>query len=183
VTEPPDEWVEAFKGHAEQWDSSFFAPMSISCAETESLLGMRFPRSYLDFVDELRANDVSVGDTVEGFAEDVSPFWPKHLVPFFHDGFGDCHCFDTRSPSPEGEYPIVCWSHELTRDENLAEAEEPPCGSFPDWADFYVHHEIGGEGRAPGSACSIGCLLTILAIALVVFLTVVGVVTVWRWIW
>ena len=44
---------------------------------------------------------------------------PPFLVAFYNDGMGNQVCFDTRTRSSDGEYPVVFWDHELDPQENV----------------------------------------------------------------
>jgi hypothetical protein len=174
------EWVELFEQHGQRYTSAFYAPVNVSQAEAEQELGIQLPRSYLAFVEALQASDLPLEDVVEGYHDDAYPSWPEYLVPFFHDGMGNCYAFDTRCRSPEGEYPIVYWDHERTRDENIVRMGETDA-SFPEWVERCARDEISGRAwQASGSRTAIGCIA---AVCLAVFLMVVGAVAVWNWMW
>ena len=51
----------------------------------------------------------------------------SHLLPFAEFGTGDFYCFDYTGEHPDGEYPVVRWSHE-TGD------TEPRAKSFTEFA-------------------------------------------------
>lgn len=111
-------------------------PTDSQIRDTEQKLGIKFPPSFLTYLQE--ANDVQlrywetywVGDESLGWRNivaaneaerDTDAPLPSYLVAFFNNGCGDQLCFDTRHRSSEGEYPIVFWDHELSVDDNLAD--------------------------------------------------------------
>jgi hypothetical protein len=61
-------------------------------------------------------------------AEASSPL-PAFLVAFYNDGMGNQLCFDRRTRTGGGEYPVVFWDHELDAQENL-EASARAAESF-----------------------------------------------------
>jgi hypothetical protein len=49
-----------------------------------------------------------------------------HLLPFADFGTGDYYCFDLRAATPDGEMPVVHWSHETGE----TEFRSPTFGDF-----------------------------------------------------
>ena len=41
----------------------------------------------------------------------------SYIVPFYHDGFGNFACFDTRKINKNGSCPIVFWEHDVEYNE------------------------------------------------------------------
>lgn len=99
----------------------------IEAAERE--LGVRFPRSYTDFLLKLGWID-SPYITVCGLGSDadwrtdlmasVKSWWygvdadirpPRSLIPIVDDGSGSVYCLDI-SQMREAECPVVFWDHE-----------------------------------------------------------------------
>jgi hypothetical protein len=115
---------EHFKKLNDSIHASFFMPIACSRAEAEEKLQMQFPRSYLDLVGKVEEVGCASMDIVESYEAERCNYWPEYLVPFYQDGYGNCYCFDRRTRSEDGEYPIVFWDHHLTRDENIVRVAE-----------------------------------------------------------
>jgi SMI1-KNR4 cell-wall len=112
-------------------------PTAAAVAEGERTLNLTFPTSFTHFMSTCRemhlplcarfywvgtAGDPGTDDIVRAnrveHEESSSPL-PGFLVAFYNDGMGNQICFDTRSRSEAGEYPVVFWDHELDSQENL----------------------------------------------------------------
>lgn len=52
----------------------------------------------------------------DGFEDEEADL--SHLLPFASPGTGDLYCFDYRRPCPDGEVPVVLWSHETGQTED-----------------------------------------------------------------
>lgn len=112
-------------------------PTEQQVCDVESLLGVKFPPSYRDYL--LHYSDVnfeafelyrvfqdgSYLDMVKEIheAHDLVEL-PTHLLPFLHDN-GDYYCFDLSTPGPE--YKVVFWSHNGIVDESWTD--------FAAWVD------------------------------------------------
>jgi len=57
--------------------------------------------------------------------EEASSPLPDFLVAFYNDGMGNQVCFDTRTRTETGEYPVVFWDHELDSHENPQASARP----------------------------------------------------------
>lgn len=132
-------------------------PSQADVAEAEKALNLSLPASFTQFMNTcgemelpLCARFYWVGtggpdnivsaNKVEH--EDAGSPLPPFLVAFYDDGMGNQLCFDTRTRTEAGEYPVVFWDHELDPEENLqasgraAESFENAgvvAVSFPEW--------------------------------------------------
>lgn len=77
----------------------------------------RDPRKTWDSI--VRHYENSWAEWVSNF-EDDQDF--SHLLPFAEYGTGDFYCFDYSSPTSDGEYKIVRWSHETGETEHRADS-------------------------------------------------------------
>lgn len=110
-------------------------PTPEELAATESYLGAPLPPSFKVFLAKAGCYKLRfwetfwVGDDSLGYRniieanrserEDADPALPPFLITFRNNGMGDQLCFDTRSKSATGEYPVVLWDHESPADEDL----------------------------------------------------------------
>ena len=134
-------------------------PSDEAVARAEADLSIKFPGSFVSFLRESHAMKLPLcaqfywigGESLgaDGIVaanrrehEEAGSPLPRFLVAFYNDGMGNQVCFDIRRCSPDGEYPIVFWDHELGAEENLsasqraAESSESAgiiATSFPDW--------------------------------------------------
>ena len=143
-------------------------PGQTAVAEAEKLLKLTLPASFTEFLRTTRqmrlpvcarfywvgtpgggGSDDIVGANRIEHAEPSSPL-PEFLVAFYNDGMGNQVCFDTRTRSESGEYPVVFWDHELDAQENLQASTRPADGfesagvvatSFSEWLDK-LHERI-----------------------------------------
>ncbi len=112
-------------------------PSQTAVAEAEKALELTFPASFRQFLSTTPqmhlprcarfywvgtagsdgSEDIVRANRVEH--EDASSPLPDFLVAFYSDGMGNQVCFDTRTRSETGEYPVVFWDHELDSQENL----------------------------------------------------------------
>ena len=111
---------------------AFPGPVSgATIREAEKELGVKFPESYIAFLQELggadfpfdiyglepeRPNPDDVGAwSVVGMTQDermeVLPQMPHHLVALCPDGGGNHWCLDT-SHIQDGDCPVVMWLHD-----------------------------------------------------------------------
>lgn len=115
-------------------------PSDDAVARAEAALSIKFPGSFISFLRESRTmqlplcarfyriggESLGADDIVDAnrqeHEESSSPLSP-FLIAFYNDGMGNQVCVDQRRCSPDGEYPIVFWDHELGADENLAASE------------------------------------------------------------
>jgi cell wall assembly regulator SMI1 len=79
---------------------------------------------YLEGVRILPIPDErDIPNTWDSIVRHNTEFWPDenfededmefdHLLPFAKFGTGDYYCFDYSQEQPDGEYPVVLWSHE-----------------------------------------------------------------------
>jgi hypothetical protein len=122
-------------------------PSQLAVAEAEKALNLRFPASFTEFLRTTRqmhlppcarlywvgtagsagSDDIVRANRVEH--EEASSPLADFLVAFYNDGMGNQVCFDTRTRSETGEYPVVFWDPELDSQENLA-ASTRPADSF-----------------------------------------------------
>jgi hypothetical protein len=137
-------------------------PTADAVASAESVLGIRFPVSFVSFMQESRpmelplcaefywvgADSLGSRHIVAANLREREDVLPHFLVAFYNDGMGNRVCFDTRR-SEGGEYPIVYWDHELEAEENLAasghaavnfESAGVVAASFPEW--LKRHYEM-----------------------------------------
>ena len=179
MTEEPNT-VERFRNASSWFGAHFLAPLSCSAAEAEQKLGIRFPAAYLELVVDLKSQGIRMGDIVDSMSEHFSLTWPKRLVPFFVDGGSNYYCFDSATNTPEGEPPIVFWDHEMNREENLLYPSHY-VGTFASWVSRYSKEEVPDKPpRRFAKLRAAGCVVMLCAL---VFLSVVGAVTVVRWFW
>ena len=109
-------------------------PSQTAVAEAEKALNLTFPTSFTHFmrasgdmelppcarfcwVGTAGTDNIVSANRVE-HEESSSPL-PPFFVAFYNDGMGNQLCFDTRSRTEAGEYPVVFWDHELCPQENL----------------------------------------------------------------
>lgn len=120
-------------------------PTAATFQSLELRYGCKFPPSYLEYC-RFHAVNVPLGDNAFMWAsadpkEDAyasleaaiigARVWriPSHFVPFWEDE-GNFYCFDTRTVSADGEFPIVFWDHDDPRGSAKA---EPEFASFVEW--------------------------------------------------
>jgi hypothetical protein len=132
-------------------------PKETAVEEAEKALNLTFPTSFTRFmrasgdmelplcarfywVGSAGTDNIVSANKVEH--EGSSSPLPLFLVAFYNDGMGNQLCFDTRTRTEGGEYPVVFWDHELDPQENLeassraAESFESAgvvAPSFPEW--------------------------------------------------
>ena len=169
------EIIHKFKNAQQECGAGFLAIESCSRPEAEEELGIVFPQSYLDLVSKLKDAREPMQDIVTSYREPAYTAWPEWLVPFFQDGHGNCYCFDTRSPPRDGEYPIVFWDHEFSRDENIARAGRTDA-SFPEWVDRYGKAEVTTVSSPANRFVEIGCLVLLILLAILAGLGIVQVI-------
>lgn len=143
-------------------------PSQAGIAEAEKALNLIMPPSFTRFMSTIRemrlplcarfywigtagstgTDDIVRANQVE-HEESSSPL-PSFLVAFYNDGMGNQVCFDTRTRSKDGEYPVVFWDHELGLHENLEactratesfESAGVVAASFPEWLNK-LHERI-----------------------------------------
>ncbi len=136
-------------------------PSNEAAAKADSMLGIKFPKSFVGFMQRQRplklppcASFYWIGADTLGMSNIIaaneqehtvaSVPLPKHLVAFYNDGMGNQVCFDTRRLLTDGEYAIVFWDHELTVEENNVAVERSAANfetagrvadSFQEWFD------------------------------------------------
>jgi len=152
-----------FDGGGKPKTESFRAPpppSGAAIAEAERALNLTFPASFTRFMstspelqlplcarfywvgagENLGTDEIVSANGVE-HEQSSSPL-PGFLVAFYNDGMGNQLCFDTRTQSEDGEYPVVYWDHELDSQENLEasgrsaenfESAGVVAASFPEW--------------------------------------------------
>jgi|ERR1051326_3307884 hypothetical protein len=104
--------------------------------------GCQFPPSFISY--QIEYADKIPGPNELGWAHPKSDTWcnlakmieyargwgvPDYLLPFAHDE-GNFYCFDTRSPLPGGEYPVVFWDHDESDVLNVRHYQWP---NFVSW--------------------------------------------------
>ncbi len=130
-----DEVIERLKEYSISEPDIVPPPTPEQILEAENQLNIKFPPSFLVFLEKAGAYQLPfwetywVGDESLGYRNivtanhrernDPTVELPDFLITFHDNGCGDNLCFDTRHPNSEGEYPIVFWDHELSRDDNL----------------------------------------------------------------
>lgn len=127
---------------------TYTPPTAADIAAAESVLGIRFPASYLEFLRLTADCTIQAWDFLRIYPGHKSPddqndivdsnrwvhdedAWamPRTLVAFCGAGNGDYDCFDITAPTVGDELRIMCWQHD-------AEPGEPPFQSndtFPQW--------------------------------------------------
>jgi cell wall assembly regulator SMI1 len=143
-----DDAIEALKMASIAEPRAVPPPTPGQIAAAERSLGLTFPQSFRVFLERAGAYALPfwqtywIGDESLGYRniveanrserEEAEPALPPFLVTFHNNGMGDQLCFDTRNPDESGEYTIVFWDHELSREENL-ENLEVVADSFAEW--------------------------------------------------
>lgn len=85
--------------------------------EIKPVFDERDPRSTFDSI--VREYNVNWLGTLENFVDEEGSF--SHLLPFSTISSGDYYCFDYRRQRPDGECPVVIWSHETGEYEDRAQ--------------------------------------------------------------
>ncbi|MBB5032053.1 SMI1/KNR4 family protein [Prosthecobacter vanneervenii] len=98
------------------------------------VLDQRDPRTTWDSIDK-RVN-TGWKDWISNFDEDSGAF--SHLLPFADFGSGDYYCLDYSRVNPQGEPPVVKWSHETGETEHRAD-------SFSEFAIMAKEGEFSGD--------------------------------------
>jgi SMI1-KNR4 cell-wall len=118
-------------------DSGINNATDIQIENVESILNIKFPKTYILFVKEylnIRLGSYEIltlnsDDNLYLIAqfEDAKKYFdlPEHLIPFLEDN-GDYFCFDTTKIN-DGEYSVKYWSHNGTTDEKW--------DNFMDWVE------------------------------------------------
>lgn len=132
-----DDAIAALKANSIAEPRKVPPPTPEQIRAAEAALGLRFPPSFLSFLQLAGAyalpfwetywvGDESLADREIVAAnraerEDSEVPLPPYLVAFHNNGCGDHYCFDTTRPDLAGEYPIVFWDHESTAEANMAD--------------------------------------------------------------
>jgi len=128
--------IQKLRRKAVQQPDIASAPTPAQIRAAEARLEIRFPPSFLEFLQEAGACRLPLWQTYwvggeslglrnivaanEAQRKATSPL-PCFLVAFHNNGCGDQLCFDTRQRSADGEYLVVFWDHEVRAEENLAD--------------------------------------------------------------
>ena len=145
--------IEDLRRKSIQEPHSVPAPTPEQITNAETKLGIKFPPSFLIFLEKAGTYQLPywetywVGNASLGFRniiaanmserEETESSLPLFLVAFQNNGCGDQICFDVRNRNEHGEYPIVLWDHELGPEENLRELEIL-ADSFAEWLEAEV---------------------------------------------
>ena len=111
-------------------DIKLFPQTDTDIQKAESILSIKFPRSYKDFLSKygifisdityiygfknikfdsyVHSNIISRALDERKINED--PCFPLSFVPIYDLGNGELFCLDTAKLNSEGECPMVCWS-------------------------------------------------------------------------
>ena len=84
-------------------------------ASVEKALGVALPPSYRELVSVIEPPHFPGLGWIANVFDDSRAVGnlPPFLVSVLTTADGDQICFDTRSPAPDGEYPLVWFNHEI----------------------------------------------------------------------